>query len=216
MNPAAVILAAGASTRMGSPKALLLLDGETFLDRLIGLFGARCRPVVAVLGYHAEAIEAGIRRGGEALVVRNPDPARGQASSLQTGIAALGESVQDFFFCPVDAPAVAPATIDALIDRWAGRKPGEWIFRPRTRLAGVDASSPEPAGQWRRGHPVLVSGPVRGQLMALGRDASIRDLLRAHPDRTVMVDVDDAGILGDIDHPEQYRILTSQRADPRR
>jgi hypothetical protein len=66
-----LILAAGESRRMGSPKALLEFRGETFLDRLIGLFSRRCSPVIAVLGTQHEIVRAGLRRAGEALLVQN-------------------------------------------------------------------------------------------------------------------------------------------------
>jgi len=81
---AAVILAAGASRRMGSPKALLEYQGQTFLNRLIRVLGEVCDPVIAVLGYHAEIIRA--QAIGSVQFVVNPDPDRGQLSSLQTGL----------------------------------------------------------------------------------------------------------------------------------
>ena len=74
---AGLILAAGASTRMGSPKALLDYGGETFLDRLIGLLAGVCGSVTVVLGYHAAVIHSGIRRVAQAVFVLNPEPSRG-------------------------------------------------------------------------------------------------------------------------------------------
>ena len=84
---AGIILAAGASTRMGSPKALLDYRGETFVERLVRLFSRVCDPVIVALGNHPEPIRARIE--GCAEVVINPDPDRGQLSSLQTALAAL-------------------------------------------------------------------------------------------------------------------------------
>ena len=88
---AGIILAAGASSRMGTPKALLDYRGETFLDRLIRVLGAVCDPVIVVLGYHAEQIRAGVN--GRVQFVVNPTPTRGQLSSLQTGLAEDRKSV---------------------------------------------------------------------------------------------------------------------------
>ena len=86
MKTAAVILAGGASRRMGSPKALLPYAGETFVDRLIGVFQSVCDSVIVVLGHEADAIRSGVRR--KASFVFNPDHELGQLTSLQCGLRA--------------------------------------------------------------------------------------------------------------------------------
>ena len=94
---AAIILAAGASSRMGSPKALLEYRGETFADRLIRVLSGVCDPVIVVTGRHHKAIRAGVR--GKACFVVNPDPDRGQLSSLQRALAEVpAECGGDFFY----------------------------------------------------------------------------------------------------------------------
>ena len=87
MSVAGIILAAGESRRMGFPKALLRYRDETFLDTLIGLFAARCSPVIVVLGAHADRIRARTLR--PATFVINPDYQRGQTSSMQCGLRAV-------------------------------------------------------------------------------------------------------------------------------
>jgi CTP:molybdopterin cytidylyltransferase MocA len=89
VSVAGLILAAGASTRMGRPKPLLVYQGETFLDRLIRVFGTCCSPVVVVLGHGAETIRAGLRRAAEAVIVLNENWANGQLSSMQCGLRAV-------------------------------------------------------------------------------------------------------------------------------
>src|SRR5260221_10022704 len=79
---AGIILAAGASSRMGSPKALLDFRGERFIERLVRVFSCVCDPVIVALGYHADAIRPAIQ--ASARIVINPAPERGQLSSLQT------------------------------------------------------------------------------------------------------------------------------------
>ncbi len=185
---AAVILAAGASSRMGSPKPLLELDGETFLDRLIGLFAGVCRPVVVVLGYNADRIRAGIRRGLEAEIVVNPAPERGMLSSLQCGLARVTGGAM---FTPVDYPCISRATVEAL-----------------AAVAEAPVAMPTFAG--RRGHPVRVSPEVAAELRALPLDAQARDVIRRHSASTVFVEVADEGIVNDIDTPEAYRELMAQ------
>ena len=74
---------------MGTPKALLTLDGETFLDRLIRLLSPVCYPLIVAVGRDADPIRAGIRRAGEVIFAVNPDPDRGMpsfSSSLTTPI----------------------------------------------------------------------------------------------------------------------------------
>jgi molybdenum cofactor cytidylyltransferase len=102
----AIILAAGASSRMGRPKPLLELDGETFLDRLIGRFYGICAPIVVVLGYEADRIRAGIRNAGDVEFVINPSPERGMLSSLQCGLASLPGDAAAVLFTPADLPSI--------------------------------------------------------------------------------------------------------------
>ena len=98
---------------MGSPKSLLEYRGETFLDRLIGLFQARCSPVIVTLGARAEEVR---RRAARAAVfVVNPDYANGQTTSMQCGLRALPEEAGSVLFTLVDHPAVSEETLDALL-----------------------------------------------------------------------------------------------------
>jgi CTP:molybdopterin cytidylyltransferase MocA len=182
-----VILAAGASTRMGTPKALLDAGGgESFLDRLAGTFLDAGCSVYAVLGAQADAIEQASRRGGSVTFVRNPDPSRGQLSSLQCGLRAVGPGVEAIFFTPVDAPCIARETILELKDL----------------LAGMDFAVPIYEG--KRGHPVLMRAACAEQFLALSDGASARDLLHSRRAATRYVEVADPAILDDIDDPEAY------------
>ena len=74
---------------MGSPKALLRFQDETFLDRLIRIFSPVCDPIIVVVGQHGDQIRSGIERGREVLFAENPDPERGMLSSLQCGLALV-------------------------------------------------------------------------------------------------------------------------------
>src|SRR5580700_4426144 len=103
---AGVILSGGASRRMGTPKALLRFQNETFLDRLIRLFSAVCDPIVVVVGEHADPIRSGIERGRDVLFAVNPDPERGMLSSLQCGLAMVPPGAEAAMFLPVDHPDI--------------------------------------------------------------------------------------------------------------
>ncbi len=183
VSRAAIILAAGASSRMGQPKALLSYQGETFLDRLSGIFERHCETVIAVLGHHAEAIRAGARR--QALFTVNPVPERGMLSSLQCGLRALPAGVDSFFFTPVDYPAIHESTV--------------------ARLAATDAIIAVPRYEGRRGHPVLCKAQLAAEFLATPTRAS--DVIHAHAGETVYVDVADPGIVADIDEPADYERL---------
>lgn len=195
---AGIILAGGASSRMGSPKPLLLLDGETFLDRLIRVLGAACRPVIVVLGYHAAEVAAAMSQDGEATTVVNPNPEGGQLSSLQCGLRAMPAECDAAMFVPVDHPAVEESTVEAL-----ARAMGS---------GGAAIVIPRHEGQ--RGHPVCVRREIAAELLALGPDARASDVIRAHRAETVFVDTGDAGTVNDIDDAEAYRRLTGRVGAP--
>ena len=193
MKLTGLILAAGESRRMGSPKALLTYGGETFLDRLIGVLGQSCSPVVVVLGREAERIRAGLKRAGEATLIVNPEPQRGQLSSLQCGLGAVATDSEGVVFIPVDCPAVRASTVAAIAARFRERQSPELLVIPRH--------------DGKRGHPVCVTRELIPRFLALPPDAQAREVIHGHRDVTAYVDVDDPGILEDIDDPEAFRRL---------
>ncbi len=188
---AGIILAAGASSRMGTPKALLDYRGETFVGRLVRVLATSCNPVIVVLGYHADVIRQQIP--ASARVVINPDPSRGQLSSLQTGLAALPAEADGFAFIPVDSPTVAEDTVATLALAFGRRSPATLFVIPR--LSG------------KRGHPVIAASSVAAEFLALPATAEAREVVHAHVDRTEYVDVDDPGIFTDVDDPAAYQRL---------
>ncbi len=184
---AAVILAAGTSSRMGTPKALLDAGaGECFLDRLAGTFLDAGCAVTVVLGEQAEAIRQASRRGAALRFALNPDPSRGQLSSLQCGLRAVAPGADAIFFTPVDAPGISLETILVLKDL----------------LAGMDFAIPIFEG--KRGHPVLMRAACAAEFLALPDGSSARDILHARRAGTRFVEVADPAILDDIDDPEDY------------
>jgi molybdenum cofactor cytidylyltransferase len=190
------MLAAGASSRMQGPlKPLLEFDGETFLDRQIGLYAAHCRPVVVVLGFHAGAVRAGLRAAGAAAMVVNPEPERGQLSSLQCGLRALPPECEAVFFLPVDSPGVQPATLQALLSAWSLETEKPAFVVPRF--------------DGRRGHPVLMNARLSAEMLALPDGATARDVVHRYRAATVQVDVADPAIHLDIDDAAAYEVLIS-------
>ncbi len=189
VNVAGLILAGGASRRMGSPKALLEFHGETFLDRLIGIFARNCGSVTVVLG-HDPSIRHSLRRANEAQFAVNSDFELGQLSSLQCGLRAVPAGSGAVVFTPVDYPSIAADTVHRLVQAWC-EDGGESLFVI-------------PRHEGRRGHPVLFASSVTHEFLELPSDAEARTVVRKNIHRTRYVDVQDAGILRDIDDPHAY------------
>jgi len=191
---AGIILAAGASSRMGAPKALLDYRGETFVGRLVRVLQEKCNPVIVVLGFNANSILPKIP--AVAKIVVNPDPSRGQLSSLQTALASVPTEASGFAFIPVDSPAVSEETVALLADAFEVREASTLFVIPRQN--------------GKRGHPVFATRAVAAELLALPATSEARDVVHAHVDRTRYVDVEDAGIFTDVDDPEAYRRLKEE------
>jgi molybdenum cofactor cytidylyltransferase len=197
---AGLILAAGESSRMaplGIHKALLEFRGRTFLENIVAtLREADVQPIVIVLGHNAEEIRAQLAgRLEPARVVMNRDYKLGQTTSLQVGLDALtadGEpDTEALVLCLVDHPTVATQTIRALIK--AFRQSGAPAVIPTYRNQG--------------GHPVLIGRSLFRELKSLGLDAGANTVIRKYRDATRFLEVDDPGVLLDVDDPESYARL---------
>jgi molybdenum cofactor cytidylyltransferase len=196
VKPAGIILAAGESSRMGRDKALLPYRGSTFLNHLISLLLPRVEPLIVVLGHHAREIAAGLPAAPDLRVVLNPDYPRGMLTSMQAGLSALRDAPA-ILFTLVDLPAVRAETVDLLVAEF---------FRKDTGLA-----IPRYHGQ--RGHPVLLSQPVAREILALAPGSSAKEVIHAHREEASFVDVNDPGVLRDIDLPADYEALLGEPGD---
>lgn len=186
-----IILAAGSSTRMGRPKALLPLGDSTFLGRLIATFATHCEPVIVVLGGNAEALQAALAESPGVVAAFNPDHQLGMLSSLQTGLAHVPVYAPGAVFTLVDHPRLQTETLEAVL----------------RSFAQSDAQVVIPRYGSQRGHPVAISRQVAQQLLAMDKTGSPKDVIRRHRETTVFVDLDDASIVEDIDTPEDYRAM---------
>ena len=196
---AGLILAGGASRRMGSPKALLRFQEETFLDRMIRLFSRVCDPVIVVLGHNSEQIRAGLERPGGALFAVNPDPERGMLSSLDCGLALVPQTAEAVMFAPVDHPHLQAATLESLASKFAaGRAP---------------VTVPVYAGE--HGHPVCISRALVEELQALPLTSMASDVIHRYVSQTCYFDIDDPAVVTDIDDPAAYAGLMAAQESPR-
>jgi molybdenum cofactor cytidylyltransferase len=188
---AAIVLAAGASTRMGKPKALLRWRGRTFVEHAIARARAvGCMPVVVVQG--AVALPSDVL--GDAVLVDNPAWRSGQLESLQCGIRALDTAlVSGVLVLTVDRPHVEVRTLEALVEAHRREPAAIW----------------QPALEGRRGHPVLFPMDVVQAISALSSGESPRSVLRrpAVAARRKCVDVGDPAVLDNLDRPEDLARL---------
>jgi len=189
---AGIILAAGESSRMGTDKALLIYRGRTFLEVILStLHGAGIDRVVVVLGHHAEETQRAVDLSSAQVVV-NTGYRRGQTSSLQAGLRALeSDKLAAVVLCLVDHPAVSVETLRKLMKSF--------------RMSG--SSVVIPTFQDQRGHPVLIGRALFAELKNLGPEQGANAVIRKHRAATQFVQVNDAGILTDVDDPETYRGL---------
>lgn len=188
-----MVLSAGESTRMGSPKALLHdADGRPFVARVTRtLLAAGLTDVLVVTGSQHGSIVAALLADGLAervRVVRNTDPSRGQLSSIWAGLDAQPPDAEGLLMTLVDVPMLAASTVSAVADGW--RRSRAPIVRPI-----VDG---------RRGHPVIFDRQVFAELRNAPLDAGARAVVRAHWGDSLDVPVDDPGCLVDIDTPSDY------------
>ena len=190
-NIAAVVLAAGRSTRMGGPNKLLAEIGGRSLVRIAveQALASRAKPVIVVTGHERERVEAALK-GLPVQFVHNPDFAVGLGGSVRTGIAAVPAAADGAIVCLGDMPQVDAALIDRLI---AGFAPEQ----------GALAVIPTIDGQ--RGNPVLWSRRFFPDLMAIEGDVGARNLINRYGEAVVEVPVTGKGALVDVDTPEALR-----------
>jgi molybdenum cofactor cytidylyltransferase len=189
---AGLILAAGESSRMGADKATLTYRGRTFLEAIVQTLGeADIERIVVVLGHHAEEIQRHVKIES-AQVVINPDYKSGQTSSLQVGLRALiADDPEAILLCLVDHPAVSAETVRRLVA----------AFRQSSAVVVI------PTYKGRRGHPVLIGRQVFEELLELASHAGADSVVRKYRPATQFVEVEDEGIVMDVDDLESYRRL---------
>jgi CTP:molybdopterin cytidylyltransferase MocA len=185
---AGLVLAAGSSTRLGRPKALLDFDGRTALGLVLGaLRAAGVGRGVVVVGEHAAAIEAAVDPR-PLLWARNPDPAAGRTGSIRVGLAATGLD-GDVLLWPVDRPL-------------AGESVARALLAARDEAAGCGWLVPVAGG--RRGHPILLRRAVLPAIRDADPGASLRDVLRASGLPSREVAAGDEGVHLDLDTEERW------------
>jgi CTP:molybdopterin cytidylyltransferase MocA len=186
----AVVLAAGASSRMGEVKALLPAgDGRSFVAAIAEAARAGgCGGVLVVVGPpHGDAIRRALPAGVS--VALNPRPDRGMLSSVQAGLAALPATATAALVWPVDVPFVRAATVRTILHATPGK-----IIVP---VHGT-------RGKARGGHPLRLPRAFFGNVLALDLELGLKGLLDGQAASVERLTVDDTNVLVDVDTPEDY------------
>ncbi len=187
---AAVILSAGASSRMGRPKALLPYREGTFLEHLIQVTR---HPEIGVtrvvLGAGAEVIRS-LAKLDPSVVVLNPDWEQGQLSSICAGVRSLeGTDTDGLVLCPVDHPLVSAVLVSELVQRFYEDKKAIVL----------------PTYKGRRGHPVIFSNTLFGELLAAPAEMGARSVVWAHAADVLEVPTDEEGVVLNLNDPDMLK-----------
>ena len=193
---AAIVLAAGRSTRMGGPNKLLETISGKPLVRIAAeqALSSRASPVVVVSGHERARVEAALA-GLDVRLAHNPDYPQGLSTSVKTGLAALPPESEAAIVCLGDMPQVTSALIDRLIA----------AFDPERNALVV-----LPTFSGKRGNPVLWSRRFFPELMALEGDVGARNLIGAYPEVVTEVPVENAAAMVDIDTPDALRAAKAE------
>lgn len=195
----AIVLAAGASSRMGQPKALMPIGtaGETFLSHITQtLRDAGCQEIVVVIGHDVRAVQA-VSAAPDVRFVENTEPERGQLSSLIAGLLAVERpDVRAVLVTLVDVPLVSSQTVRAIVHAYRQHE-GALIVRPA--LGG------------RHGHPTIFDRALFDELQHADPAVGAKAVVRAHQADIVDVAVADQGAFIDIDTPAAYARYVGRR-----
>ncbi len=187
-NVAAIILAAGRSTRMGGPNKLLAELGGKPLVRIVAeqALASKAQGVIVVTGHQADEVKNALR-GLKVTFVHNPYFAEGLASSVKAGIAAVPENADGAVICLGDMPLIDAHLVDRLVEAFAPDRGGLIVV---------------PVSDGRRGNPVLWSRRFFNELMTLDGDIGARHLIAKHGEAVAEVPVEGHGAFLDIDTPQ--------------
>ena len=187
----AVILSAGESRRMGRPKALLPIDGQTFIERIVAaLKQTKVGKIIVILGHNARELQSKISHLPVEILI-NTDYKLGQLSSLQLAVRNLQPDLDcdGMLVHLVDHPYLAPALVEEMIRRF---------YETRKRII-------VPKFHGKRGHPVIFSNALFDEILSAPMEEGAKAVVNAHRAETLEIETEEEGIAVDIDTPELYQ-----------
>jgi molybdenum cofactor cytidylyltransferase len=192
----ALLLAAGSSTRMGGhPKGLLPVGTESAIGRIVRIAREVVGPTAVVVGAHADTLRRAVT-AGEARWIENPEWSRGRTGSIQAGLDTLGVDAPVVLW-PADHPFVEAKTVATLVQTAERESMAVWVI---------------PTWGGRGGHPVWMAPPALEAIRELAPDRPLRALHARFGPQVVRRPVADAGVVADVDTPEDFfRHLTEWR-----
>lgn len=191
----ALLPAAGASRRMGRPKLLLPVGGRPMVAGAVeALRGGGVREIVLVTAPEDEALQAWARQNG-VTVATNPNPGRGMLSTIQEGIAALAGRLADeiLLVSPADLPHLQAGTVAELLQK----------------MLETGAPLALPTYHGKRGHPLAIAPGLVPEIDNLDPNIGLKQLRDRHEEDLLEIEVEDAGVVQDVDTPEDYERLTA-------
>ncbi|MGI6712079.1 MAG: DVU_1551 family NTP transferase [Bacillota bacterium] len=193
----AIILAAGYSSRMGGFKPLLQVGKHTVIEKVVdSFFQAGINDVRIVVGYRANEIIYALSHKKIRFII-NSRFSQGMFSSVQTGVDSIEDDVEAFFLLPADHPLITPEVIGKLLE--IQLKTGAKIIYPCYKKV--------------RGHPPLISTSLKKSILAWEQTGGLRALLGKKEEEALDVEIEDRGILIDMDTPYDYRKILKYNAE---
>ena len=187
----AVVLSAGESSRMGRPKALLPIDGQTFIERIVAaLKQAKVGKIIVILGHNARELQSRISHLPVEILI-NTDYKLGQLSSLQLAVRYLQPDLDcdGMLVHLVDHPYLAPALVEEMIRQF---------YETKKRII-------VPKFHGKRGHPVIFSNALFDEILSAPMEEGAKAVVNAHRAETLEIETEEDGIAVDIDTPELYQ-----------
>ena len=186
----AILLAAGESRRMGTPKQLLTFRGKTFVETCVdNLLASEIAEVIVVTGHRDDEVTRAVGNR-QVRYAHNDNYRSGMASSIKSGIRAVSSDCKACIVALVDQPRIGPDVVNAVIENY--QSPSLIVI---------------PTYNGKKGHPVLLDLTLRDEILQMDDNEGLRQVVHAHQAETSLLEVSSNAILEDCDFPEDYERL---------
>ena len=191
---AAIVPAAGMSTRMGRNKLLLAFKGKPLIARAVDtLLESEVDQVVVVLGHEADKVKAKLQ-GRQVTIVENPNYGQGMSTSIRVGLGAVSSDARAIMIYLADQPLLEPEDVNRLIRAFAeAREHNKSIVVPYFR------------GQ--RGNPVILDASYKEDILEVVGEVGCKRVIKRNPDKVLVVEMETDHVVRDVDSMDDYEGL---------